>query len=65
MKAKEKIQYLAALLSLLAAIVFGALGIWLNAEHVPAGGTLILIAQFLTFTATVFGLDYKFNLFHK
>ena len=61
MKPKEKVQYCCAVFSLISAAVFGAAGMWLNAEHVPAGGTLLLISQFLTFAATVFGIDYKLN----
>lgn len=61
MKTKEKVQYCCAVFSLIMAAAFGAAGMWLNAEHVPAGGTLLLISQFLTFAATVFGIDYKWN----
>lgn len=61
MKPKEKVQYSCAVFSLIAAAAFGGVGMWLNAEHVPAGGTLLLISQFLTFAATVFGIDYKLN----
>ncbi len=61
MNMKSKIQYACAVFSLISAAAFGAVGMWLNAEHVPAGGTLLLISQFLTFAATVFGIDYKWN----
>lgn len=61
MKLKEKVQYTCAVFSLIMAAAFGVAGIWLNSEHVPAGGTLLLISQFLTFAATVFGIDYKWN----
>lgn len=61
MTAKEKIQYGCAVGALIAAAAFGGVGMWLNAEHVPAGGTLLLISQFLTFAATVFGIDYKWH----
>lgn len=61
MKIKEKWQYCCAVFSLIAAAAFGVAGMWLNAEHVPAGGTLLLISQFLTFAATIFGIDYKQN----
>lgn len=60
-KQKENIQYSCAVASFVMAIVFGLLGVILTESHDPAGGTLTLIAQLLLFTASVFGIDYKWN----
>ena len=43
------------------ACVFGLMGIVLSPTHDIAGGILILISQFLLFTASVFGLDLHFS----
>lgn len=61
MTPKEKVQYYCAAFSLLMAAGFGTAGMWLNAEHDPAAGTLLLISQFLVFSASIFGIDIKFN----
>ena len=61
MNSKERIQYITAVASFVAAVVFGLLGIILSAEHSPAGNVLILVSQFLLLTASIFGIDYKFN----
>lgn len=58
---KEKWQYRTAVASFAAAVLFGLLGIILQAGHDVAGGTLILISQFLLLTASIFGIDYKWN----
>lgn len=62
---KETIQYGCAIASFIAAIMFGLLGVMLTEQHDPAGGTLTLIAQLLLFTASVFGIDYKWNNFDR
>ena len=58
---KEKIQYGTAVTSFVMACVCGILGILLSPTHDVAGGVLILISQFLLFTASVFGIDYKWH----
>lgn len=45
-----------------AALSFTALAI--NEEHTIAAGATMVIAQFLTLTATILGIDYKFNPTH-
>lgn len=61
MTSKEKIQYGVAVISFAMACVFGLMGILLSPTHDIAGGILILISQFLLFTASIFGLDLKFS----
>ena len=61
MTPKEKIQYGVAVISFIMACVFGLVGIALSPTHDVTGGILILISQFLLFTASVFGLDLHFS----
>lgn len=61
MNSKERIQYFTAVASFAAAVVFGLLGIILSVDHNPAGNVLLLVSQFLLLTASIFGIDYKFN----
>lgn len=61
MNGKEKVQYVTAVASFVAAVVFGLLGILLSAEHDPAGSILILVSQFLLLTASIFGIDYHYH----
>lgn len=49
----------AASLAVAAALAFTAL--LLNEEHEIEAGVCMVIAQFLTFSATILGVDYKFN----
>lgn len=58
---KEQYQYRTAVASFAAAVCFGAAGLALNAGHEPASGVLLLISQFLLLTASIFGIDYKWN----
>ena len=41
------------------ALAFTSMGI--SADHDIAANTLLAIAQFLTLTATILGIDYKFS----
>ena len=49
----------AASLAVAAALAFTAL--LLSEEHDIAAGVCMVIAQFLTLSATILGVDYKFN----
>lgn len=49
----------AASLAVAAALAFTAL--LLNEEHEIEAGVCMVIAQFLTFSGTILGVDYKFN----
>lgn len=61
MNGKEKVQYVTAVASFVAAVIFGVLGIILSADHDPAGSVLILVSQFLLLTASIFGIDYHYH----
>lgn len=61
MNGKEKVQYVTAVASFVAAVIFGLLGIVLSTEHDPAGSVLILVSQFLLLTASIFGIDYHYH----
>ncbi len=50
-----------AALSLYAAIALAFTAIFLSPAHDIAATTAMVIAQFLTLTATLLGFDYKFN----
>lgn len=58
---KEHWQYRTAVASFAAAVIFGLLGVILAPSHEPAAGVLILVSQFLLLTASIFGIDYKWN----
>ena len=58
---KELWQYRTAVASFAAAVIFGLLGIILAPNDEPAAGVLILVSQFLLLTASIFGIDYKWN----
>ena len=61
MNDKEKVQYVTAVASFVAAVAFGIMGIILCADHDPAGSILILVSQFLLLTASIFGIDYHYH----
>ena len=48
-------------ISLIAAILIAFVSIYISPEHEVAANTSMVIAQFLTLTATLLGFDYKFN----
>lgn len=50
-----------AALSLYAAIALAFTALYLSPSHDIAATTAMVIAQFLTLTATLLGFDYKFN----
>lgn len=58
---KEKYQYRTAVASFAAAVLFGLIGIAISPTHDVAAGVLVLISQFLLLTASIFGIDYKWN----
>lgn len=47
--------------SFAAAVIFGLIGIIISPSHDIAAGVLVLISQFLLLTASIFGLDLKFQ----
>lgn len=65
MKISRPIEKACAVASLASAIVLAFLSLSLPPSHEIASGNLMAVAQFLTFTATIFGVDYKFNAAHS
>lgn len=64
MKISRPIEKACAVASLATAVVLAFLSLSLPPSHEIASGNLMAVAQFLTFTATIFGVDYKFNAAH-
>ena len=62
MKIKIKAERAVAVSSFVAAVVLAFTSLLISKEHDIAAGVLMMCAQFLTLTATLFGIDYKFNL---
>lgn len=61
MKNKRNLERTIAVLSFFAAVVLAFLSVFLTSDHDVPNGNLMMCAQFLTLTATIFGVDYKFN----
>ena len=57
----RRFEKMLAGLSLIAAIALAFISLLLSVEHDVAATTAMVIAQFLTLTATLLGFDYKFN----
>lgn len=51
--------------SFFAAVVLAMTSLIISPEHDIAAGVLMMCAQFLTLTATIFGLDYKFTRYDR
>lgn len=47
--------------SFLAAVALAFTSVIVSDDHDVAAGVLMMCAQFLTLTATIFGIDYKFT----
>lgn len=58
-KPHRKIEYSVAVASFVAAVVFAFASLLVTEDHEVAAGNLMVIAQFLLLTASIFGLDYK------
>lgn len=63
MKVNRKLEKACAVASLAAAIALAFLSLYISESHEIAGNNVMAIAQFLLFTASVFGLDYKLGTF--
>lgn len=63
MKISIKAERGVAVSSFVAAVILAFTALAISPEHDIASGVLMMCAQFLTLTATLFGIDYKFN-FH-
>lgn len=61
---KRKSEKFVAVCSFFAAVGLAFTSLIISDDHDIAGGVLMMCAQFLTLTATIFGIDYKWN-YHK
>lgn len=50
-----------AVCSFISAVGLAFTSLLVSEDHDIAAGVLMMCAQFLTLTATIFGIDYKFN----
>lgn len=57
----RKLEKAVAVASFVVAVALAFLGILISEDHDIAANTMFVIAQFLTLTATILGIDYKFN----
>lgn len=55
----KKAECFVAIGSFLAAVALAFTSLLISENHDIAAGTLMMCAQFLMLTATIFGLDYK------
>lgn len=58
---KRRHEKLVAVLSFFAAVGLAFTSLIISPDHDIAAGVLMMCAQFLTLTATIFGIDYKFT----
>lgn len=69
METSKKMEYLVAIGSFLAAVGLAFTSLMISEDHDIASGVLMMCAQFLMLTATIFGIDYKFktheSYFHR
>ena len=63
MKVNRKLEKACAVAALATAIALAFISLYITEGHEIAGNNVMAIAQFLLFTASVFGLDYKLGTF--
>ena len=61
MKNDKRYQMFVAVGSFLAAVLLAFTSLLISEDHDIAAGVLMMCAQFLTLTATIFGIDYKWH----
>lgn len=61
MVSDTKVQSAVAVGSFLAAVAFAFTALMIHADHEIIASDLVMVAQFLMLTATIFGLDYKIS----
>lgn len=61
MSTKLKIEKIVAVSSFMAAVAFAFTALMIREQHDIESGIMLICAQFLTLTATLFGIDYKFS----
>lgn len=57
----RKSEKFVAVSSFFAAVALAFASMVVSEDHDIAGGVLMMCAQFLTLTATIFGIDYRFT----
>lgn len=57
----RKSEKFVAICSFFAAVALAFTSLIISEDHDIAAGALMMCAQFLTLTATIFGIDYKFT----
>lgn len=57
----RKYEKFVAVSSFFAAVLLAFTSVVVSDDHDVASGVLMMCAQFLTLTATIFGIDYKFT----
>ena len=57
----RKAEKFVAVGSFFAAVLLAFTSVVVSEDHDVASGVLMMCAQFLTLTATIFGIDYKFT----
>ncbi|MBQ6148634.1 MAG: hypothetical protein IJI83_03710 [Oscillospiraceae bacterium] len=61
METSKKVEYVVAVGSFGAAVGLAFTSLLISSDHDIASGVLMMCAQFLMLTATIFGIDYKFK----
>ena len=64
-KIRSNAEVIVAVGSFLAAVGLAFTSLMISKDHDIAAGVLMMCAQFLTLTAAIFGLDYKFKPWTK
>ncbi len=57
----RRVEYAVAVASFMTAVALSVASLLLSEDHTVAAGNCSLVAQFLVLTASIFGIDYKFN----
>lgn len=57
----KKVESTVAIGSFVAAVAFAFTALFVRANHEILAGDLMMVAQFLMLTATIFGLDYRIS----
>lgn len=61
MVSDTKVQSVVAIGSFMAAVAFAFTALMIHEDHRIIASDLMMVAQFLMLTATIFGLDYKIS----
>ena len=62
---KRQSEKFVAVCSFFAAVGLAFTSLIISEDHDIAAGVIMMCAQFLTLTATIFGIDYKWNYHRK